>query len=522
MGSSAGTRAAPGRWRSRACWRSRPAPAFTRVPSWARGRSTSSTAGWPCTSGCPQAAADGKGIAPSNLYDVNVAPLGPEHQGAVRRADAGERGPSRGARAGWHAGARATAAVLVRRRHRPPRRDDQALLDRRASREPARLPVRRHGAVPVVRRGPASRLERRRPALGELRRAGAPARQGDRYVPAPEGGPAAAPASAAAVLSARPRRPGTAVSAAAVRRPVRDTHRAGPHRVRRGVRRHDPPLLGGLDRNTMGDRTPAPRALHGRCAVSLVGPGTQRSRRSCAAGAASTLAAPGRRRRSVSLRDVVYFYIAGEDTGYVVVPTGQRPRATAHILRPKAQSSAPRPGPTLAVQLAQGKRFRRSGLGSAHRSGARTSGDAARVARWLRRRTQPAHALKPNASDGGVLPGAAACWNRRRSMACCSRSALHERVDDIRIELPAGTLAQLADGDPGTQRVAVGPVRGHGVVCVAREDDAARQRDVFAGAAGPDSPPRPSARGRVARFARPASARDPAAACPRPRRGAGA
>ena len=33
-------------------------------------------------------------------------------------------------------------------------------------------------------------------------------------------------------------------------------------RVRRGVRGHDSPLLGGVDRNPMGDRTPAPRALH--------------------------------------------------------------------------------------------------------------------------------------------------------------------------------------------------------------------------------------------------------------------
>ena len=67
----------------------------------------------------------------------------PQHQGAVRRPDAGKRGSSRGARAGRHAGAGATASVLVRRRHRPPCRDHQALLDGRAARQPARLPVRR-------------------------------------------------------------------------------------------------------------------------------------------------------------------------------------------------------------------------------------------------------------------------------------------------------------------------------------------------------------------------------------------
>jgi hypothetical protein len=97
-----------------------------------------------------------------------------------------------------------------------------------------------------------------------------------------------------------------------------------------------------------------------------------------------TLAGPGHRRRSVSLRDVVYFYLAGEDSGYVVVPTGRRPRATVHILRPTAQSSAPRPGPTLAVQLAQAKRFRRLGL-SARIAPAGSRADAAKVARRLRR-----------------------------------------------------------------------------------------------------------------------------------------
>jgi hypothetical protein len=97
-----------------------------------------------------------------------------------------------------------------------------------------------------------------------------------------------------------------------------------------------------------------------------------------------TLAARGRRRRSVALRDVVYFYLAGEDSGYVVVPTGARPRATAHILRPKAQSSAPRPGPTLAVQLAQRKRVRRTGL-SVRIAPATSPRDAAAVARRLRR-----------------------------------------------------------------------------------------------------------------------------------------
>ena len=90
------------------------------------------------------------------------------------------------------------------------------------------------------------------------------------------------------------------------------------------------------------------------------------------------------KRRKVSLRDVVYFYLAGEETGYVVVPTGRRPRATAHILKPGAQSSAPRPGPTLAVQLARGRKFRRLGL-SVRIAPAASREEAGRVARSLRR-----------------------------------------------------------------------------------------------------------------------------------------
>ena len=97
-----------------------------------------------------------------------------------------------------------------------------------------------------------------------------------------------------------------------------------------------------------------------------------------------TLAEPQRPRRRVRLRDVVYFYLAGEETGYVVVPIGRRPRATAHILKPRAQSSAPRPGPTLALELAHGRRFRRLGLG-VRIAPAADRLEAARVARRLRR-----------------------------------------------------------------------------------------------------------------------------------------
>jgi hypothetical protein len=78
-----------------------------------------------------------------------------------------------------------------------------------------------------------------------------------------------------------------------------------------------------------------------------------------AGGRRVTLAEKGASRRKVSLRNVAYFYVRGEETGYVVVPVGRRPQAVAHILRPKAQSSAPRPGPTLALQLSRQRKFKR-------------------------------------------------------------------------------------------------------------------------------------------------------------------
>ena len=82
-----------------------------------------------------------------------------------------------------------------------------------------------------------------------------------------------------------------------------------------------------------------------------------------------TLAAAGHRRRSVSLRDVVYFYIAGEETGYVVVPTGRQ--AARHRAHPATQGAvlgaatrahaggATRPGK--ALQAARACRTYRSG-----------------------------------------------------------------------------------------------------------------------------------------------------------------
>jgi hypothetical protein len=78
-------------------------------------------------------------------------------------------------------------------------------------------------------------------------------------------------------------------------------------------------------------------------------------------GARVTLARKGAPGRRIRMGDIAYFYLAGEDSGYVVVPAGAT-RGTAHVLYPKPQSSAPRPGPTLAIQLVRQARFRQLGL----------------------------------------------------------------------------------------------------------------------------------------------------------------
>ena len=90
-----------------------------------------------------------KGIAPSNLYDVNVAPLGP----SIRELFAARMQAN---------AARAVALGLggMQAPEPPPLYSfdadigrlavtTPALLDRRAAGQPARLPVRRDGAVPV-------------------------------------------------------------------------------------------------------------------------------------------------------------------------------------------------------------------------------------------------------------------------------------------------------------------------------------------------------------------------------------
>ena len=96
-----------------------------------------------------------------------------------------------------------------------------------------------------------------------------------------------------------------------------------------------------------------------------------------------TLAQRGISPRVVRARDVAYYYLAGEDSGYVVVPIGTPAGGLAHVLRPKRQSSAPRPGPTLAVQIVRQGRFHRTGL-AARIAPAASTDEATDVARRLR------------------------------------------------------------------------------------------------------------------------------------------
>jgi hypothetical protein len=102
-----------------------------------------------------------------------------------------------------------------------------------------------------------------------------------------------------------------------------------------------------------------------------------------------TLVEKGVRPLRVRVRDVAYFYVAGEESGYVVVPLNAT-RGTAHILRPKKQSSAPRPGPTLALQIVRHARFHRTGLvvRIAPASSAEEAAGAAKSLRGARRRSK--------------------------------------------------------------------------------------------------------------------------------------
>ena len=63
---------------------------------------------------------------------------------------------------------------------------------------------------------------------------------------------------------------------------------------------------------------------------------------------------------AVRLARVARFEIASLHSGYKVVPLRRPPGAVARVLHPSRQSSNPDPGPTLAIELAQGSTWRRA------------------------------------------------------------------------------------------------------------------------------------------------------------------
>jgi hypothetical protein len=66
--------------------------------------------------------------------------------------------------------------------------------------------------------------------------------------------------------------------------------------------------------------------------------------------------------QAIPLSSIAYLWVRSEFSGYVVVPASCTRGAAVHVLHPSPQSSAPKPGPTLAVRLARNARFSRVSL----------------------------------------------------------------------------------------------------------------------------------------------------------------
>ncbi len=66
--------------------------------------------------------------------------------------------------------------------------------------------------------------------------------------------------------------------------------------------------------------------------------------------------------RLIPLSSIAYLWVRSEFSGYVVVLVSCTHGAAVHVLHPSRQSSAPKPGPTLAVQIARNARVSRVAL----------------------------------------------------------------------------------------------------------------------------------------------------------------
>ena len=93
--------------------------------------------------------------------------------------------------------------------------------------------------------------------------------------------------------------------------------------------------------------------------------------------------APDRTRLDLSL--VRYFYVEGVETesGYIAIPFAAPPAAFAFVIRPSRQNSNPRPGPSIAVRLAQASAWRETSFGVTI-APARTAEEAVAIAGRLR------------------------------------------------------------------------------------------------------------------------------------------
>jgi hypothetical protein len=87
----------------------------------------------------------------------------------------------------------------------------------------------------------------------------------------------------------------------------------------------------------------------------------------------------------VRLAEVAYFHVVSEqpETGYVIVPRRFPAGARTAVARPSAQSSAPKPGPTLVLELERASRSFRTATLQVAMAVAATASDARSVARAL-------------------------------------------------------------------------------------------------------------------------------------------
>jgi hypothetical protein len=109
------------------------------------------------------------------------------------------------------------------------------------------------------------------------------------------------------------------------------------------------------------------------------------------AGSIFAVSRGGRRTRltpsgaGVRLAEVAYFHVVSEqpETGYVIVPRRFPAGARTAVARPSAQSSAPKPGPTLVLELERAGRSFRTATLQVAMAVAATASDARSVARAL-------------------------------------------------------------------------------------------------------------------------------------------